>query len=149
MIRRPPRSTRTDTLFPYTTLFRSFCNACYGHIDPNDEARWRRYQSYYFNVIRDVDRHALTVFRTLESLQLDGDTTVVYVADHGEMAGAHRLRQKGPHMYKENVRVPFIIRHPDVSGGVSSDALGSAIDLVTNLLAFAGLEEIGRAARRE
>src|SRR3546814_11311308 len=25
MIRRPPRSTRTDTLFPYTTLFRSDC----------------------------------------------------------------------------------------------------------------------------
>src|SRR3546814_13766152 len=31
MIRRPPRSTRTDTLFPYTTLFRSdrgYRNAC-------------------------------------------------------------------------------------------------------------------------
>src|SRR3546814_6347563 len=32
MIRRPPRSTRTDTLFPYTTLFRSRhrarCRAC-------------------------------------------------------------------------------------------------------------------------
>src|SRR3546814_17206800 len=27
MIRRPPRSTRTDTLFPYTTLFRSRKNA--------------------------------------------------------------------------------------------------------------------------
>src|SRR3546814_14992342 len=26
MIRRPPRSTRTATLFPYTTLFRSFGN---------------------------------------------------------------------------------------------------------------------------
>src|SRR3546814_14139124 len=26
MIRRPPRSTRTDTLFPYTTLFRSSRN---------------------------------------------------------------------------------------------------------------------------
>src|SRR3546814_203597 len=26
MIRRPPRSTRTDTLFPYTTLFRSSCD---------------------------------------------------------------------------------------------------------------------------
>src|SRR3546814_13038817 len=25
MIRRPPRSTRTDTLFPYTTLFRTPC----------------------------------------------------------------------------------------------------------------------------
>src|SRR3546814_6705119 len=30
MIRRPPRSTRTDTLFPYTTLFRS----------PNDSHGW-------------------------------------------------------------------------------------------------------------
>src|SRR3546814_3655915 len=28
MIRRPPRSTRTDTLFPYTTLFRSpYCRS--------------------------------------------------------------------------------------------------------------------------
>src|SRR3546814_11637494 len=27
MIRRPPRSTRTDTLFPYTTLFRSPADA--------------------------------------------------------------------------------------------------------------------------
>src|SRR3546814_11707543 len=27
MIRRPPRSTRTDTLFPYTTLFRSHDDA--------------------------------------------------------------------------------------------------------------------------
>src|SRR3546814_4941749 len=26
MIRRPPRSTRTDTLFPYTTLFRSLAH---------------------------------------------------------------------------------------------------------------------------
>src|SRR3546814_20419210 len=28
MIRRPPRSTRTDTLFPYTRLFRSLGSAC-------------------------------------------------------------------------------------------------------------------------
>src|SRR3546814_5495479 len=32
MIRRPPRSTRTDTLFPYTTLFRSHLVAgLFGH----------------------------------------------------------------------------------------------------------------------
>src|SRR3546814_6187171 len=33
MFRRPPRSTRTDTLFPYTTLFRS-----YSYGDSEDEA---------------------------------------------------------------------------------------------------------------
>src|SRR3546814_3021230 len=32
-IRRPPRSTRTDTLFPYTTLFRSLAGARnFGHM---------------------------------------------------------------------------------------------------------------------
>src|SRR3546814_13382993 len=35
MIRRPPRSTRTYTLFPYTTLFRSQCGARarFSHLD--------------------------------------------------------------------------------------------------------------------
>src|SRR3546814_12412169 len=36
MIRRPPRSTRTDTLFPYTTLFRSFG---YGYTNLKDRPR--------------------------------------------------------------------------------------------------------------
>src|SRR3546814_4261272 len=38
MIRRPPRSTRTDTLFPYTTLFRSPARRSY----PPHSRRWRR-----------------------------------------------------------------------------------------------------------
>src|SRR3546814_19021288 len=33
MIRRPPRATRTDTLFPYTTLFRSILSAPPGGSD--------------------------------------------------------------------------------------------------------------------
>src|SRR3546814_15421694 len=36
MIRRPPRSTRTDTLFPYTTLFRS--DAARDLYDPTEKA---------------------------------------------------------------------------------------------------------------
>src|SRR3546814_5425977 len=38
MIRRPPRSTRTDTLFPYTTLFRSLDAAAHHYFsrDPED-----------------------------------------------------------------------------------------------------------------
>src|SRR3546814_477025 len=33
MIRRPPRSTRTDTLFPYTTLFRSPHDVARRHVE--------------------------------------------------------------------------------------------------------------------
>src|SRR3546814_12644958 len=42
MIRRPPRSTRTDTLFPYTTLFRSFRASEIGISDLGDDADERR-----------------------------------------------------------------------------------------------------------
>src|SRR3546814_20996747 len=38
MIRRPPRSTRTDTLFPYTTLFRS--RACRFRRRPFVDKQW-------------------------------------------------------------------------------------------------------------
>src|SRR3546814_14738145 len=45
MIRRPPRSTRTDTLFPYTTLFRSWRN----------EMRFRTRKAGVLQVRRDGD----------------------------------------------------------------------------------------------
>src|SRR3546814_6527536 len=41
MIRRPPRSTRTDTLFPYTTLFRS-------HLLPRAGLHTGRNQSIHY-----------------------------------------------------------------------------------------------------
>src|SRR3546814_1346400 len=40
MIRRPPRSTRTDTLFPYTTLFRSMFKTGIVILATLDQGRW-------------------------------------------------------------------------------------------------------------
>src|SRR3546814_20828814 len=51
MIRRPPRSTRTDTLFPYTTLFRS------GAMNPKRSGR------------DFIARHGETVFNAARRLQ--------------------------------------------------------------------------------
>src|SRR3546814_6806776 len=53
MIRRPPRSTRTDTLFPYTTLFRSFLSQLERQFGRDgkrawyDSAAWRAYGPRY------------------------------------------------------------------------------------------------------
>src|SRR3546814_3169915 len=55
MIRRPPRSTRTDTLFPYTTLFRSP-----GRSDRERQRRTRR------RAVRIGDRHSATPRRSEE-----------------------------------------------------------------------------------
>src|SRR3546814_18132105 len=53
MIRRPPRSTRTDTLFPYTTLFRS---GIVGRDDAADEAILRIWQGSEFRIHGHVAR---------------------------------------------------------------------------------------------
>src|SRR3546814_16813319 len=53
MIRRPPRSTRTDTLFPYTTLFRSYLAEAHDGLD----ASWLEHKS-------EVDR--FEAFRALD-----------------------------------------------------------------------------------
>src|SRR3546814_12670269 len=53
MIRRPPRSTRTDTLLPYTTLFRSYS---YGNtfISPDGEIVATCYKIDSFNAVRNT-----------------------------------------------------------------------------------------------
>lgn len=115
------------------------CNAFYGRIEADDEQAWQGLQSYYFNCIRDVDESISQVLEALRASGRDQDTIVVLTADHGEMAGAHGLRQKGPHMYRENTRVNFVVRHPDLPRGLQTDALGSSVDLVPTLLEFAGV----------
>src|SRR3546814_4806012 len=49
IIQRPPRSTRTDTLFPYTTLFRS-------HIHQRRERRFQQARENRF--VSRLDRHS-------------------------------------------------------------------------------------------
>src|SRR3546814_3453314 len=57
MIRRPPRSTRTDTLFPYTTLFRSLCSLVLPTSPHQDQKR-------------DHDRHRRDLLRAQRPLLL-------------------------------------------------------------------------------
>src|SRR3546814_14614753 len=63
MIRRPPRSTRTDTLFPYTTLFRSVGSLAFdgeGHL-------WAVTWPDRKEVVRFTDRARAETMLTLEA----------------------------------------------------------------------------------
>src|SRR3546814_11953133 len=59
MIRRPPRSTRTDTLFPYTTLFRSRQVSCKVveciDIDRIAQRRQRQHVAMDQRAVRNID----------------------------------------------------------------------------------------------
>src|SRR3546814_3151839 len=82
MIRRPPRSTRTDTLFPYTTLFRSPLDFHYRLIGTKmDEHMLGRYTGLWMSQIphqRSPSRVWTNCRRVaLEGRPLSGDTPYV------------------------------------------------------------------------
>ncbi|MEO1184443.1 MAG: sulfatase-like hydrolase/transferase [Cyanobacteria bacterium J06636_27] len=109
-----------------------------GAVPPEDEP-WQRLNNYYINCIRDVDQQVNRILQELDNLDLSRNTIIIFTSDHGEMAGAHGLRGKGPFAYQETIHLPFYIVHPDVKGGQNCQALTSHIDFVPTLLSMAGV----------
>ena len=107
---------------------------------PLEDARWKRFNDYYLNCLRNVDRSIEALLAELESLQLDQNTIVIFTSDHGEMAGAHGLRGKGPFTYQETSHLPLYVVHPDVKGGQQCKSLSSHIDFVPTILSMAGIK---------
>src|SRR3546814_2832105 len=97
MIRRPPRSTRTDTLFPYTTLFRSklpllFARAAYWLNDEDwavrttlVEALDRNGQREEAMALLDAGGQELPAVLMMRRAEL--------MADAGDLAGAAKLAE--------------------------------------------------------
>jgi arylsulfatase len=115
-----------------------------GHI-PRERERFKRFQDYYFNCLRDVDVQLGRLLDELEDLGLLENTIVVYTADHGEMGGAHGLHGKGVAPYTEQNNVPLVIYHPDYQGGQRCQALSSHLDTLPTLIGMAGPDEAQRA----
>lgn len=107
---------------------------------PLEEARWRRFNDYYINCIRNVDQSIAVLLNELDALKLSQNTVVIFTADHGEAGGAHGLRGKGPFAYQETNHLPLHIVHPDAKGGQQCRSLSSHIDLVPTILAVAGVK---------
>ncbi|MBF6177997.1 sulfatase-like hydrolase/transferase [Nocardia otitidiscaviarum] len=112
---------------------------------PAARQQWRRWGNWYLELLRRTDELTGRVLDALEHGGAAADTVVVRVADHGELGGAHGLRQKGAMIYRENNRVPLVIADPrrPATHGSSTQALSSHVDLVPTLAALAG---IGSAA---
>jgi arylsulfatase len=132
---------------PAVRDYKRLCDMYYGRIPMDRRDMWHHHVNYYLNCILDVDRHIGAVLDELEASGQADDTIVIFTADHGEQGGAHHLRQKGSVAFQESVNVPLVIadpRHPEAS---RSDAVGSHLDLVPTILAYAGLSEDERRTR--
>src|SRR3546814_3797196 len=93
MIRRPPRSTRTDTLFPYTTLFRSRVAHGKGRAAAVDLSG----KSGHFLQLAQIDEAAalLAVAHDLRAMPLATRYSVEFCGAGGiDVGGVHRGDRK-------------------------------------------------------
>ncbi len=122
-------------------------DGAYGKIPMAREDMWHNHVNYYLNCMMDVDRHIGAVLDALDASGQAENTIILFTSDHGEMGGAHHLRQKGSVAFRETVNVPLIVVDPRKPGGVKTEVVGSHLDLVPTTLAFAGLSESERQER--
>lgn len=127
-------STKPEAQMEFVKLGQYF----YGEQEVTDEEAYRNVMNYYAACLVDSDKIIGDLLTSLEDMGLSDDTIIVFTSDHGEMAGSHGLRHKGPFMYKENLNVPLVIRHPDGKVGSSSNALFSSVDLAPTLIKLVG-----------
>src|SRR3546814_17202231 len=106
MIRRPPRSTRTDTLFPYTTLFRAGEQAVVDHPDRAAPALFGRLEDEHHpaagrrmrdQVLRRAQQRggvAVVPAGVRDALALRTERTFVFLV-HGTRVHVRRRPQEG------------------------------------------------------
>jgi len=95
-----------------------------------------------FNYFASIALLDIEVGRVLDALDERGiaeDTLVIFVSDHGDMLGDHRLSTKGAFFYDPCTRVPFMMRWPARIGkGVRAPYLVQPHDIAATVLRAAG-----------
>lgn len=136
----PPNFSDDLTTKPVTQRYwKATCDVTAGVV--RNERAWRRLINAYVDLHAEVDRHLGTVLDSLVASGCQQNTLVVSTSDHGDMAGAHGLRQKAANLYRENIQVPLTMVWPErIAAGTSTERLSGAVDLVPTLLSAAGVD---------
>ena len=107
-----------------------------------------RYVRFYGYLHKCVDREIGLLLDALEETGQMDETIIVRMADHGENALSHGLREKRMNAYDETMRIPLVINFPaDWFGGQGKPSstravadLVSSIDILPTVLDFAGIK---------
>ncbi|MEV2221875.1 sulfatase-like hydrolase/transferase [Nocardia vinacea] len=131
------------------TVWRTM-NEAVGGLMPNEvtsplgRRQWQQWGNWYLELLRRTDELMGSMLTALDGSGAAGNTVVVKVADHGELGGAHGLRQKGAMIYRENNRVPLVISDPrnTAAHGQTVTGLTSHVDLVPTLASIGGADAL-------
>jgi arylsulfatase A-like enzyme len=103
---------------------------------------WQPMLARYYGEVSLIDAQVARVLDTLEQTGAQDNTIVIFLTDHGDTMGAHKIWNKDYTMYDEIYRVPLIIHWPGVTlpGSRCDTYVHHCLDLVPTLLEMAGGE---------
>lgn len=95
----------------------------------------------YCETLLAVDESIGAVLSYLDEQGLAESTLVIYMGDNGFSFGEHGLIDKR-HFYEESVKVPFLVRYPEVlKGGQTINHMIQNIDVAPTILELAGIQK--------
>jgi len=111
--------------------------AMLGFGDHSEEAT-RRGRAAYYGLVSYLDDKISRLLDTLDATGQAENTLVIYISDHGEMAGEHGMWRKS-NFYEQSARVPLQLRWPGaLPGGTWIGHVVSLVDLVASLASVFG-----------
>jgi len=97
--------------------------------------------SNYYGLVREIDDWVGKILDKLDELGLSENTMVIFTSDHGEMLGAHGLREKNV-FYEESSHIPLLIRFPgEIESNTTVDGYVSNVDLFATILDYLKIGE--------
>lgn len=96
--------------------------------------------SLYKAEIAYLDSHLYRLYETLEKTQLLDETMIVVLGDHGENIGDHELMDHQYSLHETLLRVPLIVRYPEVFDADREGGLVELRDLYPTLLSVVGAD---------
>jgi len=138
----PPHSPYRTAPEEYRRLYDPAALSLPANVPAAFEADVRPNLAGYYAHITALDDAFGRVLRALDRARAAADTLVLFTSDHGDFIGAHGLYDKqGP--WEDAIRVPFLLRFPDVLPPGASDLLIDSPDLLPTLCGLAGVAAPG------
>ncbi|MBS60352.1 MAG: sulfatase [Anaerolineaceae bacterium] len=99
---------------------------------PRTDKEIKHHLADYYGMISHLDSSIGKILSALDDTGVSGNTIVVYTADHGLAVGQHGLLGK-QNLYEHSIKVPFLIRGPQVPVSSQSDAFCYLYDFASTL----------------
>jgi arylsulfatase A-like enzyme len=97
--------------------------------------------SNYYGLVKEIDDWVGKILDTLDKHGLSDNTLVVFASDHGEMLGAHGMREKNV-FYEESSHIPLMIRFPgEIVQETTVGGYVSLVDLFPTILDYLKVKE--------